>query len=104
MSHISCNDATWHSYTLPKEDPKSIWITRHTLRVLLTSAFFHSILLYQEIQIQIVFWYIISNSFDVFESLRIVLTNMVTILMMSAKMATLGLLKKRYFEIKVMTS
>ena len=29
---------------------------------------------------------------------------MVTLLMMSAKMATLGLLKKRYVEIKVMTS
>ena len=22
--HISCNDETWHSYTLPKEDPKSV--------------------------------------------------------------------------------
>ena len=22
MSHISCIDETWHSYTLPKEDPK----------------------------------------------------------------------------------
>ena len=29
---------------------------------------------------------------------------MVTILMMSAKMATLGFLKESYFEIKVMTS
>ena len=24
VSHISCNDETWHSYTLPKEDPKNI--------------------------------------------------------------------------------
>ena len=38
------------------------------------------------------------------KSLIIVLINMVTILMMSAKMATLGLLKIRVFEIKVMTS
>ena len=31
----------WHSYTLPKEDPKNIWITWHTPWVLLTSVFFH---------------------------------------------------------------
>ena len=24
QSHISYNDETWHSYTLPKEDPKNI--------------------------------------------------------------------------------
>ena len=24
LSHISYNDETWHSYTLPKEDPKTI--------------------------------------------------------------------------------
>ena len=24
LSHISYNDETWHSYTLPKEDPKNI--------------------------------------------------------------------------------
>ena len=29
------------SYTLPKEDPKTIWITWHTPWVLLTSAFFN---------------------------------------------------------------
>ena len=23
-THISCNDETWHSYTLPKEDPEDI--------------------------------------------------------------------------------
>ena len=23
LSHISCNDETWHSYTLPKQDPKN---------------------------------------------------------------------------------
>ena len=22
ISHTSCNDETWHSYTLPKEDPE----------------------------------------------------------------------------------
>ena len=29
------------SYSLPKEDPKNIWITWHNPWVLLTSAFFH---------------------------------------------------------------
>ena len=24
LSHISCNDETWHTYILPKEDPKNI--------------------------------------------------------------------------------
>ena len=24
LSHISCNYETWHSYTIPKEDPKNI--------------------------------------------------------------------------------
>ena len=38
-----------------------------------------------------------------FESLKIVLTKMVAILMMSAKSATISFLKIRYFEIKVMT-
>ena len=23
---MSCNDETWYSYTLPKEDPKNTWI------------------------------------------------------------------------------
>ena len=51
------------------------------------------ILLYQEMQIYIAFWNIISNFFTLFESLKIVLINMVTILMISAKMANPGLLK-----------
>ena len=39
-----------------------------------------------------------------FESLKIVLINMVAIFMMAAKMATLGLLRVIVFEIKVTTS
>ena len=41
-------------YTLPKEDPKNIWITWRTSWVLLTSLFFtrnQQMLLYQELQI-----------------------------------------------------
>ena len=41
LSHISYNYETWHSYTLPKGDPKDIGITWHNPWVLLTSAFFH---------------------------------------------------------------
>ena len=43
LSHISYNDETWHSYTLPKEGPKNIWIAWHIPWVLLTSAFLHGI-------------------------------------------------------------
>ena len=45
----------------------------------------------------IAFWYIVSNSFNFFESLKIVLIKMVMILMMSVKLATLGYLKMRVF-------
>ena len=39
----------------------------------------------------------ISHSFNFFESLKVVLINMVTILMMPAKLATVGLLKIKIF-------
>ena len=105
----TCHDETWHSYTLSKEASKIIWITLHTPLVLLTSAFFvistenQQILLYQEIQIYTAFWNIISNSFNFFESLKISLIKIVTILIMSAKMAILGHLKIKVYLIKVMT-
>ena len=84
------------SYTLPQEDPKNIWITWRIPWVLLTSAFFtenQQILLYQEIQMKISFWCVISNFFKLFWVFKDWLKNMVTILMTSAKMATLGLFK-----------
>ena len=37
--HTSYKGKSWHSYTLPKEDSKNIWITWYTPWVLLTSAF-----------------------------------------------------------------
>ena len=56
------------------------------------------ILLYQEIQIHIAFWYIISNSFNFsLKSLKIFLINMIIILIMSTKMATQGLVKATVF-------
>ena len=41
LLHISYNDETWHSYTLPKNNPKNIWTTWHNPWVPLTSAIFH---------------------------------------------------------------
>ena len=40
VTHIRHNE-TSQSYTLPKEDPKNIWVTWHTPWALLTSVFFH---------------------------------------------------------------
>ena len=48
----------------------------------------------------IAIWYIISNFLTLLESLEIFLINMVTILMMSAKLATSGLLKRKIFQNK----
>ena len=50
-----------------------------------------------ETQIKIAFWYIISNSFNVSESITIFLINLYKILMMAAKIAIPSLLKKTIF-------
>ena len=55
------------------------------------------IFLYQEIQIQIAFWYIVSNCFNFYWVFKNFLINLVIILMMSAKMATPSLLKITVF-------
>ena len=57
-------------------------------------------MLYQKTQIHIAFWFIISNYFNFFESLKIFSINMVATLMMSAKVATPGLLKDKIFRNK----
>ena len=54
-------------------------------------------LLYQEIQIYSAYWYIIFSSFTCLVSLQISLIYMVAILMMSVKIATLGLFKIKVF-------
>ena len=56
--------------------------------------------LYQEVQIQIAFKSIISNCFNFFVSLKVVLINMVAIFM-SAKLAAFCLLKIKVFGNKV---
>ena len=55
------------------------------------------ILLYQEIQIQIAIWYIISNSFNFFWVFKNCFNELGYNLMKSAKMAALGLLKIKAF-------
>ena len=57
-------------------------------------------LLYQKIQIYVTFWYIFSNSFDFSGVFKDFLLNSVTILMLSAKLATPGLLKINIFQNK----
>ena len=95
-AHISDNDKTWHSYTLLKEDPKNIWITWHLPWVLLIWAFFQRksanfAILQNTDRLHFGASFLILLTF--FESLKIVLINMVTIFMMSAKMAALSLHK-----------
>ena len=95
---ISCNDGTWHIYTFPKEDPKKLLITWNSPWALLT--FFHRKLSNFAISRNadiIAFRNIISNSFNISWIFKDVLINMITIFMMSAKMATLGLLKLKVF-------
>ena len=78
VTHICCNDEIWHSYTLPKEDPKNILIMWHIPSVLLTLAFFHR----KSAN------FVISINTDL---------DCVVILIMSAKLATSGFLKTMVF-------
>ena len=102
LSHISYNDETWHGYALSKEDPKNVWVTWYIPWVLLTSEFFHwesaNAAISRNTDTDSI-WYIIFNS--LFESSIIVEINMVQILKMSAKIATLGLLKIKVLWNKV---
>ena len=86
MSHISYNDETLHSYILPKEDPKNVWITWRTPWVLLTSVFF---------QLKSAN-FAISRNTDI-DCILIHNYFFQLFLMMSAKMVTLGLLKINVF-------
>ena len=87
------------SYTLPKEHPKNVWITWHTHWVLLTSAFFHrnsaNFAISRNTDIDCISVHNFKFFKLFFESLKIVLIKMVMILIMSAKLASLGLLKNK---------
>ena len=89
------------SYTLPKTDPKNIWITWDIPWVLLTSAIFHqksaNFAISRNKCIDCIFDTKFSVLLTFLESFKIVLIRKVTIFMMSAKMATPGLLKITIF-------
>ena len=98
---IFYNDETWNGYTLPKEDPKYMWITWHISWVLLASSFFYwklaNFAISRNTDIDWIFIHN-SNSFDfslVFNNCFLI--SKVTIWMMSAKMATPVLLKMKVF-------
>ena len=85
-----------------KKTPKIMRITWHTHWVLLTSAFSHlksaNFAIPRNIaRYRLHFGTLFLILLIFFESLKIVLINMVTILMMSAKMATVGLIKIKVF-------
>ena len=85
-------------HTSPKEGSKTLCISSHPLSSPDICIFFNrnqQILLYQETKMKIAFSCKNSNSFHFFESVKTFLINMSPILMMSAKMATLGFLRKK---------
>ena len=96
---MSYNNETWHAYNLPKENPKNIWNTWHTPWDLVISAFFHKKLAMFATSRNTDIDCILIRNFKFFflESLKIVLINMVTILIMPPKLATLRLLEINQF-------
>ena len=86
-----------NSYIFVKEGPKCIWITWHPLSSADISTFIPEMSKFCYIKIQIAFWHIISYSFNVSWDFLI---GMVTVLIMSAKMAALSLLKIKVFQNK----
>ena len=99
MSHTSYNDETWHSYTLPKvsEYMNHVRYPLSSAGISIFSRGNQHILLYQKVQIETAFWCIISNYFNFFWVFKDFFNKNGYYLMMSAKMATLGLFKANLF-------
>ena len=102
--HISHNDETWRSYTLPKRFKKYINHVTRTLNSAEISIFspeisnFFCIKKYRyRLHFNTEFLILLT----VFESLTVVLIKVVAILMMPTKLATLGLLEIKVFWNKV---
>ena len=84
-SVISYNDQTW--WFLPKEDPKIYKSRTEICNFCYIKKYIY--------RLHFNTWFL--NLLTLFESLKTVLINMVAILMMSAKLATPGLLKMKIF-------
>ena len=98
---ISYNDETWQLWLTQKRSKKYI---NHVTHTLLTSEFFHlkpaaTFVISRNTAIDCI---LIHNFYfsNFFQSLKVVLIIIVAILMMSAKLATLGLLKIKLFQNK----
>ena len=93
---------TCHRYPTIIKHPKNRWFMREVPHEFCWLQHFfignHQILVYQELQIQIVCSYIISNPFNFFWVFKHCFKKMVIILVISAKIATLDLLKKRHLK------
>ena len=88
------NDETWQSCMLHKENRKTRKIMCHNPWVLLTSAFFYrKSATFVISKNTFVDWILTYSLLTFFQSLKVVFINMVAILMKSAKLAILGLLK-----------
>ena len=83
--------------TSHEQDPKNIKITWQTTYVLLISAFFHRKSETSVISKNMNIDFILIHNSNSSKSLKAVVINMVAILMMSAKLAILGLLKIKVF-------
>ena len=93
------------SFTLPEEDPKNVTVTWHASWVVHTSTLFHrkstNFAITANTDIQILFWYLIFNPFNFSWVFKYHFNKHRTIVMMSAKIATLVLLKRNLFCNKV---
>ena len=85
------------SYILPKEGPKNIWITRHlsSAEISIFSLEISKFCYMKEYRYRLHFY--IFNSFNFPEVFKDFLINMFIILIISARMATLDLLKPTVF-------
>ena len=88
-------------HILPKEDPKNIWIMWYIPCVLLTYAIFHwksvNFAISRNTNMDCILLHNFLILLTFFESLKMVLKNMVKSLTMSAITATLGLFKIKVF-------
>ena len=99
LSHIFYNDQTYNSYMLPEEDLKNINHVTHPLSSAEFSIFFKrkTNFYIKKYRYRLHFNAQFLISLSVPESLKVALIYMVAVLIILAKLATLGLLKIKVF-------